>query len=308
MMDFRKLVTVVVVAFCAGAHAVRAQDAAAQCVMDATTGYVLDANRPNAKLQVGSLTKIATAIVVLDWAKKSGVDLNQLASVSPDSAGIEGVNPVGFEPGDRATLRDLLFAALLQSDNIAAQSLAEHVGRTLGGEGEPVVKFVAQMNALARALGMKNTLFLNPHGLDTTERKAPYSTAYDMAQLARHAMSRAEFSFFVSQSERRISVIHASSAQTEYQLKNTNELLGRDNIDGVKTGKTRRAGECVIISAARPPESRQEGNQVIITPRRLVVVVLGATERFGVAAGLLQRGWQEYDEWAAQGRPAKRRE
>lgn len=305
-MHFRTLLSLAGALLCLGVTSLRAQDAAAHCIMDAATGHVLDGNQLNKKMQVGSLTKVATAIVVLDWSKKTGGDLNQLAVVSPTAAGVEGLNPVGFQPGDRATIRDLLFAALLQSDNIAAHTLAEHVGRTLGAEN-PVIPFVAQMNALARKLGMKNTLFLNPHGLDSAERKLPFSTAYDMAQLARHAMSRAEFTFFVSQKERRITV-NRGAEQVGYMLQNTNELLGRDDIDGVKTGKTRRAGECVIISAARPPESRQDGEKVFITPRRLIVVVLGAAQRFPIAAQLLQNGWQKHDAWAAAGRPVKRSE
>jgi D-alanyl-D-alanine carboxypeptidase (penicillin-binding protein 5/6) len=280
----------------------------AHCVMDATTAHVLLASRADAKVQVGSLTKVATAIVVLDWAKRSGAELNQITMVTPEAAAVEGMNPVGFQPGDRVTLRDLLFAALLQSDNVAASALADHVGRSLGGGGgSPSVGFVAQMNALARTLGMHNTLFLNPHGLEAGERKPPYSTAYDMALLARHAMSRPEFTFLVSQKERRITIQRAGGGETAYMLQNTNELLGRENIDGVKTGKTRRAGECVIVSAARPPESRQEGATVYITPRRLIVVVLGAAQRFPMAAQLLQQGWAEYDGWAAQGRPVRRR-
>lgn len=289
--------------FCTGVRSSVAQEGPAHCVMDATTGYVFDANRANVKAQVGSLTKTATAIVVLDWAKKTRTELNQLVTVTPSAAAIQGINPVGFQAGDSATLRDLLFAVLLQSDNIAAQTLAEHVGQTLGGSNPPAVQFVAQMNALARSLGMKNTLFLNPHGLDEGERKLPHSTAHDMALLARHAMGRPEFTFFVSQKERKISVVRASGEQSGYQLQNTNELLGRNDIDGVKTGKTRRAGECVVISAAKAPESRQEGEKVFITPRRLIVVVLGASDRFGAAAGLLERGWQQHTAWAAEGRP-----
>jgi D-alanyl-D-alanine carboxypeptidase len=75
-------------------------------------------------------------------------------------------------------------------------------------------------------------------------------------------------------------------------------------VDGVKTGTTRRAGECVIVSAARPPESRQEGERHVITPRRLNVVVLGSQgNRFSTAAGLLNQGWGLHEQWAAAGRP-----
>lgn len=276
----------------------------AYMVADATTGYILDSDGANRKLQVGSLTKVATAMVVIDWAKATGQDLNQSASIPQSAAFLEGANPVGFQPGDRASMRDLIYGALLQSDNIAALALAEHVGGTLSGMGTAQERFVAQMNALARTLGMRKTKFLNPHGLDNQEE--PYSTAADMARLSKYAMANAAFRFYVHQSERRISFTKANGLPAGYVLKNTNELLNVNAIDGVKTGRTRLAGDCVIISAARTPETAKQGDMHIITPRRLIVVVLGAQNRFETAATLLRKGWQLYDNWAAAGRPIKK--
>jgi D-alanyl-D-alanine carboxypeptidase (penicillin-binding protein 5/6) len=195
---------------------------------------------------------------------------------------------------------------LLQSDNIAATALAEHVGRSLQGETAPSDRFVAQMNALARRLGMSRTLFLNPHGLDSLEDKLPYSTASDMGRLTKYAMSKPAFRFYVAQKDRRVSIQHPVGAPTAYMLQNTNELLGVDSIDGVKTGRTARAGDCVIVSAERPPEARQEGDMHYVTVRRLIVVVLGAQQRFPMAQQLLNIGWQRYDQWAAGGRVTKR--
>jgi D-alanyl-D-alanine carboxypeptidase (penicillin-binding protein 5/6) len=283
---------------------------AAYAVIEANTGHVLDASDSNRKLQIGSLTKIATAMVVLDWAASTKTDFGQLATVPASAALLTGQNPVGLVPGDRASLRDLLYAALLQSDNIAALTLADHVGRALPHEQSvtPEYAFVAQMNALARHLKMQRTLFLNPHGLDSIESKLPYSTAGDLARLASYAMSRPGFRFYVSQKERQIAIQHVDGTQSQYLLQNTNELLGVNAIDGVKTGRTQRAGECLIISAMRPPESVKNGESYTVTPRRLVVVVLGATNRFQLAAGLLERGWQLYDKWSAAGRPVKKDE
>lgn len=285
---------------------VSAQSAAAHVVMDATTGHVLDASNAGQKLQVASLTKVATAMLVLDWSDLKKVDLGQRAVIPPAALAFESANPAGWQPGDQASLRDLLYAMLLQSDNIAAYALAEHVGRTLPGTPEmpPMVRFIAQMNALARKLGMTETIFLNAHGLDSLEKKLPVSTAGGMALLCRHAMASAAFRFYVSQKERKITFQRASGEPGAYLLRNTNELLGVNGIDGIKTGTSRRAGECLAISAARPPESRQVGDQVEITPRRLIVVVLGATDRFEVAGGLLARGWEQHERWVAAGRPA----
>lgn len=285
-----------------------AQETGAFLIADATTGHILSSSGANKKLQVGSLTKIATAMVVLDWADTAKHDLSETATVPGIAVAVQGVNPVGFQPGDRVTLRDLMYAALLQSDNVAALTLADHVGRTLPdqiGNVSPVDRFVAQMNALARSLHMDHTLFLNPHGLEHAERKVPYSTAADMARLSKYAMAKPSFRFYVSQKERRISIMHSGNEQSDYLLQNTNQLLGSNGIDGIKTGRTRLAGECVIISAGRAPESRKQGETYTITPRRLIVVVLDSPERFNIAARLLASGWQAYDQWAAEGRPTK---
>ena len=283
-----------------------AEAPAAYVISDSTTGFVLEQSAGTKKRPVASLTKIATALVVLDWAAQTKADLSQLATV-PTTAGRLGTpQGVGFQPGDQCSLRDLIYAALMQSDNLAAETLAEHVGAELrDGQLPPTTAFAAQMNALARQLGMLQTRFLNAHGLDHLERSVPVSTAADLAKLTTYAMASTAFRFYVSQKERKITLTTAAGEPSSYLLRNTNELLGRSSIDGVKTGATARAGQCIIVSAARAPESRQQGDEHIITPRRLNVVVLGSADRFNVAAGLLQRGWRLYDSWAAAGRPTK---
>jgi len=283
-----------------------AADAAAYAISDSTTGIILEESESAKKLQIGSLTKIATAMVVLDWSAAKGTDLGGLAGIPDSALPIASPEGVGFAPGDSCALRDLLYASLMQSDNVAAVALAEHVGRALGGgDTTPVVTFVAQMNALARKLGMTRTRFINPHGLDRLESTLPYSTAEDLAKLTAYAMANSAFRFYVSQKERKISILGGATGQREYLLRNTNELLGVNEIDGVKTGSTARAGGCVIISAAKAPESRQQGDVHIVTPRRLNVVVLGSPNRFNFAVALLNRGWRLYDSWSAAGRPNK---
>ncbi|HEX8295345.1 MAG TPA: serine hydrolase [Chthoniobacteraceae bacterium] len=297
-----------VTAFALSAWAAPLQAAVSYVISDSTTGYVFEKAASEKKLQIGSLTKIATAMVVLDWQTGTNADLNQLATVPTSAGTLNTPGGLGLAPGDRCSLRDLLYAALMQSDNAASETLADHVGRALGANAElpPVAAFVQQMNALAKAKGMLRTRFLNAHGLDSLERSLPYSTADDLAKLTAYAMANSAFRFYVSQKERKITVVTAAG-ENSYLLRNTNELLGRNSIDGVKTGTTKRAGQCLIISAARPPESVQKGDTHLITPRRLNVVVLGSTDRFNEAANLLARGWQLYDTWAAAGRPAKAR-
>src|SRR5438094_8283568 len=150
-------------AFLAGAAVVHSAVAAeAYVIVDAQTGHVLEEKAPRKKLQVGSLTKIATANVVLDWAEQKSGDLNRVVTI-PQEAFVGALeNPIGFRPGDTISLRDLLYAALIQSDNIAAYTLAYHVGSQLeslssseGSKVTPVDVFVVQMNALARQLKME---------------------------------------------------------------------------------------------------------------------------------------------------------
>lgn len=282
-----------------------AQAAESYLIADAQTGFILAAKSPDEKLPVASLTKIATACVVLDWAKLRQVDLSTMVEISPRAVSSGGVNPVGLQPGDRLSLRDLLYSALLASDNVAAVALAEHVGAQIPNASglDAAGNFVANMNALARSLGMKRTLFLNPSGLDSEDDRSsePYSTAEDMARLTRYAYDVQGFPFYVSQPERQIHVFRGGQ-DMPFEIRNTNELLGRENIDGVKTGRTRRAGDCLILSADRPPESRREGEKVFITPRRIIVVLLRSPDRFGEGLSLIQQGWSLYDEWAAKGR------
>lgn len=276
----------------------------AYVVCDSNTGFILDQNNAQKKLQIGSLAKVATAMVVLDWAAGTNADLSQQATVPPAVSQLGTQQGVGFQPGDQCALRDLLYAAMMQSDNAAALTLADHVGRALPGDLPPVDRFVQQMNALAKARGMVRTRFLNPHGLDHLERSLPYSTAEDLAKLTNYAEANPAFRFYGSQKERKINYTNASGPAA-YMLRNTNELLGQYDIDGVKTGTTERAGQCLIISAAKAPESVQKGEVHYITPRRLNVVVLGSSDRFREAAALLLRGWQYNEAWAAAGRPLK---
>lgn len=276
-------------------------------IIDAQTGFVLEQVDARDKRQVGSLTKVATAMVVLDWSEKRGGDLNQFATIPPEAFVGTGENLIGFQPGDRITLRDLLYAALVQSDNVAAYTLANQVGAALqtvvpaAGNGGPVAVFVGQMNFLAKSLLMDRTRFVNPHGIDTGERSMPFSTASDLARLSRYAMNKPAFRFYVSQKERQISFDRGGQKKA-YMLRNTNELLGANGVDGVKTGKTARAGDCLILSAHREAEIQKQGEHTKVTPRSLIIVMLGSANRFTEGGQLLARGWQLYDQWAAGGR------
>jgi serine-type D-Ala-D-Ala carboxypeptidase (penicillin-binding protein 5/6) len=287
--------------------AVRSASAAqAWVIVDAQTGFVLQEHASKDKRQIGSLTKIATACVVLDWAEHKGGDLNQIVTIPPSAFVGTLENQVGFQPGDDIALRDLLYAALVQSDNIAAYTLASYVGSTLQGSSQQskvsaLDVFVTQMNALAKQLKMDRTRFVNPHGVDQNVKPLPYSTAEDLARLTRYALNKAGFRFYVSQRERQISWRRAGK-EMRYNLRNTNELLGTNGIDGVKTGLTARAGQCLILSSARESEVVRGAQGERIFPRRIIVVLLGSISRFAEGGQMIAQGWQLYDQWAAEGR------
>ncbi|MDG2125425.1 MAG: serine hydrolase, partial [Verrucomicrobiales bacterium] len=166
-------------------------------------GYQIDQKR-----QIASITKVATALVVLDWSRLSGIDLNVEAVVPPSAMTTGGANPLGLRPGDRITLRDGLYASLIGSDNVSAQTLASFIGfdllRRSGKREDPVAYFVKQMNGLATKLGMEDTRFTNAHGMDS-RKPVPYSTSADVARLCVEAMGRSAFRFYVGQATRKVS-------------------------------------------------------------------------------------------------------
>jgi len=293
----------------AACFAPAARAAASYLIVDSETGHVLAEGNRNEKRQVASLTKVAAAMVVLDWAEATGTSMATPVEVPPGVTGVGGVNPCGLQPGDRASLRDLVSAAMMQSDNHAAYTLAYNVGGRLPNPQNlsPVDSFTAHMNALARKLGMKRTLFLNPHGLDNAT-PPPHSTASDMARLTRYAYAHGGFNFYASQPNREITIEGADGLPRTFLLRNTNELLGQDGIEGVKTGRTARAGDCLILAADRDPlpVTNAQGQKVAIS-RRIIVVLLGSPDRFGEGLAMIRRGWDLHERWMAQGRPVSKR-
>ena len=277
---------------------------ASYVVVDTHDKKVVLAHAANQRRSVASLTKIATGVVVLDTIAAAQGSLDETL-VIPGSVMALGTSALGLQPGDRMSIRDALYCALMGSDNFAAQALGEHVGAkiiNLTGQGNsPMGAFVAQMNALARHLGMSQTNFTTPHGLDVGGQPGT-STAADMARLTMHAIDKGNFNFFVSQATRKVSYV-SSGGSKSFIVKNTNEALGRNGIDGVKTGTTQLAGPCLIITAPRPATVvKQADGSTLVVPHRLVVVVLGAQDRFNQASQLLAQGWAAYDGWQAAGR------
>lgn len=212
-------------------------------VYDRSSGNVLYEKNGYKTTPMASTTKIMTAIVVLENA-----NLNDVVTVDRKAA-TTGGSRLGLKTGDKLTVNDLLYGLMLRSGNDAAVALAIHIGGSVEG-------FSALMNQKANELGLKNTKFVTPHGLDNKEH---YTTAYELAKMADYAMDKEKFRQIVSTKNCNITINGASR-----NISNTNELLGYLNgVYGIKTGFTNGAGRCLVTGCKR-------GNLDIIT------VVLGA--------------------------------
>ena len=209
----------------------RLQGAKAAIVMEATTGDVLLAHNADQRRQIASTTKLMTVLVALERD-----DLDDVFSAADyDPAPAE--SQIGLRNGERMSVRDLLRAALLPSANDAAATLA--VG-TMGSTPD----FVREMNRRAQALGLRNTHFANPIGLDDPEN---YSTAHDLARLA---VRLRRYEFFRRTTNLRSATLRSGSM--DRTVPNRNVLVRRvDAVNGVKTGYTRRAGNVLVGSASR---------------------------------------------------------
>jgi len=197
------------------------------------TGKVLYEWDAYEQRRMASTTKIMTAILVLE-----NMDLDTVLTVSENAAAT--IEPkVWLRAGDHLTVEEFLYALMLRSANSAAVVLAE-------GCAGSVEAFAKMMNDKAAQLGMNDTHFVNPNGLDADGH---YSTCADMAVLARYAMQNEMFRKIVSTKEYTVQLPGRSSTLT---FENTNKLLGAvDWVTGIKTGLTPRAEQCLVASATR---------------------------------------------------------
>ncbi len=232
--------------------------AASALLMDLDAGQTLYALRPDEPRPPASTAKLMTALITL-----RRVALDEAVTVSATAAGMEG-SRMGLVAGETLTVRDLLHGLLIASGNDAAVALAEHVA---GSEAD----FVALMNGEAARMGLPATHFANSHGLDA---EGMTSSAADLLAIARAAL---EYPVFAE-------IVATQSVQVAgHDLTNTNELLGvYPGADGIKTGTTDEAGECLVASVSR-------------SGHRIVAVILGSTGRYADARALLdfaEAGWQ----------------
>lgn len=223
-------------------------------------GKDLWAGNADARLPPASLTKIMTALVVLEDYRPDDV-----VQVGDSAARATGTR-LKLKAGDRLTVSALMTGMLMVSANDACAALADHVA------GSSAL-FVARMNERAAKLGLANTRFENPCGFDA---KAHFSSARDLAALSQAAMRHPEFAAIVS---RATDTVTSTDGRRSWQLKNRNALVGTyAPAVGIKTGYTGKAGKCLIAAAEK------DGTRVL-------VVMLNATSRWWDTIGLIERAF-----------------
>ena len=237
---------------------VRALSAEKAVLMDASTGRILYEKNADDRSLIASTTKIMTALVVCQHC-----NVLDRVKIPAEAVGVEG-SSMYLTEGEVLTVQELLYGLMLRSGNDAAAALAIYCGGTIEG-------FAELMNDKARELGLKNTHFVNPHGLDAPDH---YSTARDLAVLAGYAMTDPIFARTVGAKSITIG---------DRVLTNHNKLLWQvEGAEGVKTGYTRAAGRILVSSASR------EG-------RRLVCVTINAPDDWEDHKTLLERGFSGYE-------------
>lgn len=200
-------------------------------VLDRNSKAIIYGKNETTKTKMASTTKIMTAIVVIE-----NTNLSDVIEISSKAAGTGG-SRLKIKKGDKITVNDLLYGLMLKSGNDAAVALAEYVGGSIEG-------FAVLMNNKAKELGLENTNFVTPHGLDSEEH---YTTPYELALLADYALKNEVFANIVKTKTCSITINGYSRT-----ISNTNELLGNLNgVYGVKTGFTNGAGRCLVTSIKR---------------------------------------------------------
>jgi D-alanyl-D-alanine carboxypeptidase (penicillin-binding protein 5/6) len=240
-------------------------------LVDGLSGRVLYERHAHQQLPIASVTKLMTLYIAIKAIQDKELSTQELVPVSEDAYHVNG-SQIWLEPGERITVDHLLKAIAIGSANDAAYALGEYIG----GSSDA---FVEDMNDTARILGMRQTHFVDAHGLSPANH---YSTAHDLGLLAAQAVRMPLLLRYTSIRQDR--TVRNGKGGTLWLI-NHNRLLGQfPGMDGLKTGYTSRAGYCIVATAKR-------------LNTRLIAVVLGAPSskaRFQDAATLLTWGFQHY--------------
>lgn len=227
-------------------------EAKSSVILDVGTNTVLYSNEAERKMPIASLTKIMTAMVVLD-----NIDLEDTVVISSNAMKTSGKKD-NLKEKEEIKARDLFKLMLVNSNNAAAVAFAEHIS----GDKKDFVKL---MNEKARNLGFKDTQFFNSTGLDEAEEN--YSTASEIAQIYDFAL---KYPMIWETLKIQRLDIESADKKTKHRLNNTNLLLGKMlNLEGGKTGFTDDAGECLVLVVGDPKDNH-----------KIISVVLNSKDRF----------------------------
>lgn len=239
--------------------------AKSMCVIEQTSKRVLAEKNKDEKLPMASTTKVMTALVALE----NCVNLDESFKVDNRAVGIEGTS-IYLRKDEILSMRELLYGLMLNSGNDAAMAIAYRIGN---GNME---NFVKLMNRKATELGLTNTHFDNPHGLDS---KTHYTTSYDLAIITASAMENADFREIVKTEVKEIS---APKEMGHRFVRNKHKLLKTmDGCEGVKTGFTDNARRCCVTSCVR-------------NGMRLICVVLNCNDMFEESQKCLEKCFDDY--------------
>lgn len=207
--------------------------ASSYIVMDMDSGRVLEGSNTDKVSLIASVTKILTAITAIEYG-----NLDDVVKINDDILKSYG-SGIYVQIGEELVLDDLLYGLMLRSGNDAALAIASYVG-------DSVDNFVFMMNEMAKKIGMKDSFFVNPSGLEERDGSANKSTVYDMALLTRYAMNNKDYKRIVSTKE----IIVKSSLKT-YKWVNKNKLLSSYKYcTGGKTGFTKKAHRTLVTTAS----------------------------------------------------------
>jgi D-alanyl-D-alanine carboxypeptidase (penicillin-binding protein 5/6) len=259
----------------------------AWAIADRQTGKVLWSQNVDQPLDFASTTKIMTAFIVLRLAEQNPAVLEETLVFSSRADNTRG-STAGIMAGERLSVGKSLYGLLLPSGNDASIALAEHFGgrfavpdASSGQEvGDPLVRFVAQMNRTAVELNMTHTTYHNTHGLTA---RGHHASARDLIRLAHAAWKMERFRSYVATRQFGCAVTGPGGYVRHVLWKNTNRLLPIEGYEGVKTGTTTAAGACLVSAARRDDEA-------------LLMVVLGSASsesRYVDSRNLYRWAWQQ---------------
>lgn len=239
----------------------------AMCVIEKDSKRILYAKNENEKLPMASTTKVMTAITVIQNCD----NLDELIKINDKAVGVEG-SSIYLRNDEIISVKDLLYGLMLRSGNDSATALAYHVGGDIPG-------FADKMNDLASVIGVKNTHFTNPHGLDHPDH---YTTAYDLSIITAYALNNPIFKEIVSTKQH---TVPATNKSEKRYFTNKNKLLSTlSGCCGVKTGFTKKSGRCLVSAC-------QRDNMTTIC------VVLNCGPMFEESAELLNNSFIDYENY-----------